>query len=145
MLEESAQVIEAADGGVWVETVRQSACSSCSARKGCGQKLLSDIGQGARFRVLARNPRQLVLSPGDPVVLGLAESSLLTASALVYLLPLVTMAVAAVVAQWSGAAEGLVALAGMVGLGLGLLGVRHWGPGRSQDCRYQPEVLRKAA
>lgn len=145
MLEERALVIEVKGAGVLVETVRQSACASCSASKGCGQKLLSDLGQGARFQVLARNPRSLILQQGDSVVLGLEESSFLTASLMLYLLPLFAMMVLALVADWAALPEPLVILAGLGGLLGGLLVVRRWSAGVESGCRYQPEILRRAA
>ena len=145
MLEERAQVVEPSGGEVLVETIRQSACTACSASKGCGQKLLGDIGRGARFRVVARNPRGLILQQGDSVVLGLEESSFLSASLMVYLLPLLTMMLLALLADGGGLAEPLVVLAGALGLAGGLWGARRWGARSTTGCRYQPEVLRKVA
>ncbi len=142
MIEESGKVIAVTADGVLVETVRQSACNSCRAAKGCGQKLLASVGQGQRFEVLADNPRNLILQAGDQVVLGLAEGAFLKASALAYLLPLVVMIVAAVVAELSGQPEAVVAVAGLLGLALGF-GCLKWlvVPGGDQ-CQFNPEILR---
>ena len=142
MLEESAQVLTVTREGVWVETVRQSACGQCSAAKGCGQKMLASIGQGQRFEVLADNPRRLILQAGDRVVLGLAETAFLKASALAYLLPLVAMIVAAVIAEFIGVSEGGVAVAGLAGLGCGLVVTKLLVSTRSQECQYRPTILR---
>jgi len=144
MLEERAQVVETAGQDVLVETIRQSACASCNASKGCGQKLLSEIGQGERFRVLARNPQGYVLQQGDNVVLGLEEASFLSASVMVYLMPLIAMMMLALLADLMQLSEPLVALSGAVGLGGGLLVVRRWGAKAESGCRYRPEVLRKS-
>ncbi len=142
MIEEFARVVAITEQGIWVETVRQSSCSSCSAAKGCGQKLLAAVGQGQRFEVLADNPRKLILQTGDRVVLGLAETALLQASALAYLLPLVTLIIAAVLADLSGQPEALIALFGVLGLALGL-GVMKWVVGFGiKRGQFQPEILR---
>ena len=44
MLKESGKVVSIEDDGLWVETIQQSTCGSCRAKKGCGQQLLSKIG-----------------------------------------------------------------------------------------------------
>lgn len=142
MIEETGEVVAVSEEGVLVQTVRQSACSSCSAAKGCGQKLLASVGQGQRFEVLAENPLKLTLQTGDQVVLGLAETALVKASMLAYLLPLVLLAVFAGVAEWLGAAESMVILFALVGLAAGLLGMK-WMVSGSSCNQYQPQVLRQ--
>lgn len=142
MIEETGQVVAITEQGVLVQTVRQSACSSCSAAKGCGQKLLASVGQGQRFEVLADNPMKLPLQSGDQVVLGLAETALLKASMLAYLLPLLSLAVFAAVAEYMQVPEYMVVISAVVGLGAGLLAMR-WqvSAGQSSE-QYQPQILR---
>ena len=142
MIEESGVVLSVAEDGVVVETIRKSSCGQCSAAKGCGQKILASIGQGQRFEVLATNPRNLILQQGDEVVLGLAESALLKASAMAYLLPLVLMIVAATFSELAGISEGGVAFSGIGGLFLGL-GVTRWlTKSDGKGCQHHPEILR---
>ncbi|MDF3932676.1 SoxR reducing system RseC family protein, partial [Pseudomonas citronellolis] len=43
MIEEQGRVIGVEPGAVWVETLRQSTCSACNARAGCGQGLLQQL------------------------------------------------------------------------------------------------------
>lgn len=143
MIEETGRVLEVRSGGVMVETIRQSACSSCSAAKGCGQKMLASVGQGQSFEVLATNPRQLMINSGDQVVLGLAETALLKASMLAYLLPLLTMIALAGIGDLSGMADPWVAVLGGLGLFAGLLLVKSWVKQNSVSrCQYHPEILR---
>lgn len=87
MIEEQGRVVATEPGAVWVETVRRSTCSSCSANAGCGQGLMQRLGVGAgRARVRALS--DLSLRVGDAVVLGIHEDLLLRASVLFYLFPL---------------------------------------------------------
>ncbi len=143
MIEETGRVLEVRSNGVMVETIRQSACSSCSAAKGCGQKMLASVGQGQRFEVLASNPRRLIIDAGDQVVLGLAESALLKASMLAYLFPLIAMIVLAGAGELAGMADPWVALLGGLGLFAGLLLVKSWVKQNSDShCQYHPQILR---
>ena len=102
-------------GAVWVETVRRSTCSSCSANAGCGQGLMQRLGVGAgRARVRALS--DLSLRVGDAVVLGIHEDLLLRASVLFYLFPLLGFFVAALLATRAGLVEPLIIVSGLAGL-----------------------------
>ncbi len=68
MIEEQGRVVATEPGAVWVETVRRSTCSSCSANAGCGQGLMQRLGVGAR-RARVRALSDLSLRVGDAVVL----------------------------------------------------------------------------
>ncbi|MEH6469818.1 MAG: SoxR reducing system RseC family protein [Halopseudomonas sp.] len=141
MLTEQGQVIAIEPDGVRVETVRQSGCSSCRSKSVCGQKLLAEIGQGQRFQVLSSNPQQLILQPGDVVELGVEEASFLQASLMVYLMPLLGLVLASMVADALGAVESMVVACGVLGLLLGFAGVRWWSRRDRQSCRFQPQIL----
>jgi sigma-E factor negative regulatory protein RseC len=142
MLEESGQVISLEGEDVWVETIRQSACAGCTASKSCGQKLIAGLGQGQRFLVKAKNPAALSIKAQDQVVLGLPGNAFLNLSVLVYLTPLAGLLVGALAADLVTASDGLTAVAGLLGFGLGLVLVRWVGKRIEHQCRYQPVVLR---
>ncbi len=142
MIEEIGRVVSIAASGVVVETVRQSACDSCSASKGCGQKMIASVGQGQRFEVVANNPRQLILTVGDEVVLGLAEEAFLKASFLAYLFPLLFMIVAAVLADLMALSDIFIALSGFSGLAVGLVTLKFFVQSDHEHCQYHPEILR---
>ncbi|MEM6774279.1 MAG: SoxR reducing system RseC family protein [Pseudomonadota bacterium] len=133
MLTETGRVVGLDGETVWVETLRQSTCGACSARSGCGHGLLnSALPGGSRALVKARLHGDLrqPISLQDYVEVALPERSFLTAAAALYLLPLITAVLAALLAEafWSGAGASLdaaVALASLLGLGAGL-GVVHW-------------------
>ena len=43
MIEQQARVVEIKEGKLFLQVQRQSACGSCSASKGCGTSVLSNI------------------------------------------------------------------------------------------------------
>ena len=45
---ETGRVVAIERDGRWVETIRQSTCGSCAARKGCGHGLLNRYAYGKR-------------------------------------------------------------------------------------------------
>lgn len=141
MIEEQGRVVALETGAVWVETLRKSTCSSCSANAGCGQGLMDKLGVG-RDRGLVRALCDLQLRVGDPVVIGVREDLLVRGSLLVYLLPLLCLFAAASPAQGLGLAEPLVILCGLVGLGAGWLIVRWRSLRTAGDPALQPVVLR---
>ena len=138
MITETGRVVAAEADKVWVQTIRQSACQSCSARQGCGQRVLASVSGGKANQVLVNNT--LGVQVGDEVTLAIAESALLAASLWVYALPLVLLVVGAVLAQWLAPESEPIAIAGAaLGLVMGFAVARvcsHSG-GRS----YAPELV----
>ena len=116
MIEEQAIVIQTRGNHVEIKMQRQSACNHCDLNRGCGT--------GAIGRLLGHRSKPLIietslpLKMGDQVVLGMPDSSFLTASLLIYGLPLFTLVCSAMLGQllFNGS-EGLVlgfALSGFV-------------------------------
>lgn len=140
MIEETGKVVAVEEGAVWVETIRQSACQSCSARAGCGHSALSKLGRKAvHLRASARQPYAV----GDEVVIGVPESVVVTSSVLAYLMPLVIALVFALMADAGQASDGMTAVASLLGLALGFVILRWHFRRRQHDERYQPQVLRR--
>lgn len=142
MLEEQAIVVQIDSGAVWVETCRQSACQSCSAKSSCGHSLLSKMSSGQTQRLQVKTDK--VLSVGDQVVLGLSERAFIRGSALVYMLPLMAMMIGAVVGEQLSGQNSMMSFT-LAGLGLlaGFGFVRWYSWQHRQDAEYQPVVLRK--
>lgn len=102
-------------GQVQVKACASQGCGSCSLAGGCGQGLLS--------RWLSRRAPNLTLKtdvqlqPGDKVLLGLETTQLNRAAVLQFLLPLLTLLAAAMLAESLGITAGfklfLIALAGL--------------------------------
>ena len=147
MLEEQGTVSHIEDPYAWVETERNSSCASCAARSGCGTAVLAKVLGRRPAKVRAIN--RIGARAGDRVVLGLAERALLQGSAAVYLVPLGAMMVAAGVGEWLAsdlalaAAEALSVVAGLLGLGAGLVWLRRFSRRVRDDVRYHPVLIRK--
>lgn len=120
MITETGRVVAIEDDCLWVETIQRSACQSCSAEKGCGQKLVSRWGSNASYlRVLleGRNPASYHLD--ERVTLGIPERVVANGSLLVYLLPLVIMMAGVALGSYWSLTDGFIMLLALVGLLLG--------------------------
>lgn len=140
MIETTARVLAVEPGVAWVELRRGSACSGCSAGSGCGTAALAAVLGTSRRRLPVSDG--IGVAVGDRVVIGVAEGALTRASLLAYLLPLMTLLSAASLAQSTGAGEGAVALAGLLGLGLGMLGAGRLTRTAPAEETYRPRLLR---
>lgn len=142
MIEETGRVVAVEASAVWVETVRQSTCQSCSARQGCGHSLMERDRAGARARVRAMVDGHR-LQPGDQVVVGVPEGALMHGAVMVYLMPLVLLFAGALLgALISGPEQTLAAPFGVAGLLAGFLINRWYSQTRQADTRWQPRVMR---
>ena len=142
MLEENARVVAVEAGAVWVETVRRSTCSACSASAGCGQGLMEKLGVGERrgyVRALAAQDYAV----GDHVVIGIPEDLLVRSSLLVYLLPLLGLFGAALLAERLALGESFVILAGLGGFAACWWLARWRSRRHAGDPACQPVVLRR--
>lgn len=142
MIEENARVVSVEAGFAWVETARRSSCSGCAASSGCGTSVVAKLfGEGTnRFRV----SDGLGVEVGDQVVIGIADSALTRASLLAYMLPLLVLMLTAFAAQTAGAADGIVALVGILGLALGLFVTGLITGGSSAHACYRPVLLHRS-
>ena len=141
MLEEPGRVVAVEDGAVWVETLRRSTCSACSASAGCGQGLMEKLGVGQK-RGYVRALTDLRLVVGDGVVIGIREDLLVQSSLRVYLLPLLGLFAGAMLAQWLALAESFVILAALGGFLAVWWLVRRHSRQDVDDPARQPVVLR---
>lgn len=134
MLTEEARVIGVEPDGLWVETRKKSTCAQCSAKYGCGQKLLADYASTDMTCIKAffadRTPNRLWLN-GETVEIGIEEHALLLGTLVSYLVPLLSMLACCVVAAQFSSADWIVALSAMLGLALGALFAR-WHSARNQ-------------
>ena len=141
MIEEQGRVVAIERGAVWVETLRKSTCSSCSVKAGCGQGLFNQLGVKER-RGLVRALCDLHLKVGDGVVIGVQEDLLVRGSLLVYLLPLLGLLAAALMADQLGLSEPWVIVSALLGFFLACVAVRWRSRSVAADPSLQPVVLR---
>ena len=138
MLEQTAEVIRTASDGVWVQAVEPSGCGTCGGQ-GCSSRRIAELFQ--------RKPRNflvdcdLALAPGDRVVVGIADGSVLRSALRAYGLPLALMLVGALLAQAVQPGDGS-ALAGMlVGAAVGWLAGRGGRAARPVVLRREDKIL----
>ena len=145
MIEESARVVDIEGTQLVLEAEIKTSCQTCSAQKGCGTSLLSrHVGRKlSRFRI----ENTLNAKIGDEIIVGLSEQAMLRGSILVYLFPLLSMLLAAGVADaMLGQVPGrdlMVALAGFAGLGLAVLALRSKLAGTRSQQQLAPVAIRK--
>ena len=145
MLTETGRIVAIQEDGVWVETIRSSTCGACSLQKGCGHGLLSRIGEGWRgyIKVL---PGTLALSDcavNDRVRISIPEEVILRGSAVVYMVPLLSMLLGAGLSAglWPDGADLGAMLGALLGLGAGLALVRWHAWRHRYDSSLQPTLL----
>lgn len=144
MIEETGRVVAVQDHEVWIETVRTSSCSACSARSGCGQGLLARIKDGKRSHICLQTDLELAVD--DEVILGLPEQAFIRSSFLAYGLPLGMLILGVLLADSVlMLAEPWVILAALLGLATGFVALRVISRLAAARGDFQPQIIRKIA
>lgn len=139
MITETGKVVAVTDEHAWVQTIRASACQSCSARNGCGQKVLASATGGRANQVRVFNA--VGAQVGEEVTLGIDENALLSASLLVYAVPLLLMVLASMIGHQLSAGNDIAAMLGaFMGLAAGFLVSRQLQHRNTNS--YEPRLLR---
>lgn len=147
MITESGWVTAVESGALWVETIQRSTCDSCSAKKGCGQRVLAQLaGHTAQLRVAVPAGEKRIFSCGDEVEIGIAEHAVVASSMLVYLVPLLAALLLAALVDTLTASSvpwqtALVVAAAAAGLAAGGLWVRFKSRRWASDQRFVPVLL----
>lgn len=119
MIEQPATVVSIDEQQIWLDVERQSTCSGCKLRSGCGTGLLSrHVGQ--RFSRLAV-PRTQNLQVGEQVHVQIAEEELLQGALMMYLLPLLGLIAGAALVNLMSGPAWLEIISGLTGLTLGFI------------------------
>jgi sigma-E factor negative regulatory protein RseC len=119
MIETRARVISISDGKAWVEASLQQGCAACQSQSSCG---VSGLGKFfGRNKPPVALACDLAVQPGDSLVLSLAESDLLRAGILAYLLPTVLSVLGAVASTLSGFGDAAAVAAMLAGFAAGLV------------------------
>ena len=143
MIEEIGTITAVDDDHIWVETQIKSTCSGCQANDNCGTGVVAKAFAPKTDKLIFRCHQQAKV--GQKVKLGIPEQALLTASILVYFVPLLVLVATVLVAQAVLPAlglshEGYVMLAGAILTALTFLWVKSKVKA-DKDHQYQPRLL----
>ena len=126
-----------------LEIERKTACGLCGQTRGCGNSIWGKLFGHQTSAFKAQN--RINAKVGDSVIVGINEKALLKSALLLYILPLVTLFVGAILASQLWQTDASTMLGAVVGLVLGLL----WVKGHTMSNRYfslqQPVILRLAS
>lgn len=118
MIETRARVVAISNGKAWVEASSQQGCAACHAQGSCG---VSGLGKFfGRNKPPVAVACDLKVQPGDSLVLSLAESDLLRAGILAYLLPAVLSVLGAITTSLFGLGDAAAVAAMAAGFAAGL-------------------------
>ena len=102
MITQPAKVIDTFDSYCLVETIPKSACPRCAEGKGCGGGILAQAFANKIYRMQIPYSSSLdhqdISQPaiGSAVLVGMSSNGLLLASMVMYLLPLLSMIIVAI-------------------------------------------------
>ncbi|MBN1883345.1 MAG: SoxR reducing system RseC family protein [Deltaproteobacteria bacterium] len=140
MISETGKVIEAKDGTALVLVERSAACQGCAAQGVC-----HTLGGGTDARITVNN--DLNAKVGDLVELSIRESSLVSASFIVYMVPVAGLFAVAALAgwlapRWGWDPEASAAAGAVVGLAASLFGIRLFHPVLDRSDTLKPVITR---
>lgn len=150
MLTETGRIVACDAQGLWVETIRQSTCGSCSANKACGHSLINSISDGTRslIRVLPGTHSIEQCNINDDVRISIPEEAILRGSFVAYMVPLIGMLVGALLGaellQLSPlmlGSDAAAAVGAVAGLAAGFVLVRRHAHRHRDDASFQPVLL----
>lgn len=113
MIEEMGLVKKVEGNEVWIETQIKTTCGSCQAKSNCGTSVIAKVFNPKAELLRLKSPIELRV--GQQVKLGIPEETLVSASALVYLLPLCIFMLSIIVTQ------ALFSIHELISLGIGVL------------------------
>ena len=127
MIQETAVVTKQDSLGLWVEARREGQCHSCSAKNGCGHRLLNSVHSARinQLRVTSEDAAVLEkVKVGDCVTIGIEENQILKLSLLFYVVPLLSLLAFVVILNMLGFSELYLILVAGFGLFAGLKTVK---------------------
>lgn len=145
MIEEHAVVTALQNNFATLEIERRTACGLCGQTRGCGNAAWGKLLKHDSHAFTAQNP--INAQVGDGVVVGIQEQSVLSAMFFLYIVPLLTLFVGALLANCFFDNQFYVMLGAVLGLVLGFLWVKGHLIGQQQSGvayskKYQAVILR---
>lgn len=148
MTQETGRVVGKDKLAVWVETVSRGSCQNCSLKSGCGHGILNQLGSGRchHIRVLLGDIDPADVDIGDRVEIAIPDRVLVGGALLVYLTPLISLLVGAILASrglaaWIPDADVASFVGALSGFALGLIVVKCHSLLHYQRPGYQPVLV----
>jgi sigma-E factor negative regulatory protein RseC len=149
MIEERAVILSIghsshnlSDSTATLEIERKTACGLCGKTRGCGNSIWGKLFAHQSTAFKAQN--RINARVGDSVIVGIDERALLKSALLLYILPLVTMMIGAILMNEIVHNNAGSVIGALIGLVTGLV----WVKGHTTASRYfleqQPVILRLA-
>jgi sigma-E factor negative regulatory protein RseC len=145
MIEEQVVITSIDQGGAWVEGMQQSACGSCSAKAGCGQHTMTQLGRKVTLWLPLEHLSEEHLSDtvsfkvGQQVVVGLPEGAILRSTVVLYGVPLIALVLGAIIGHWAWGEVGSI-LMSVVFMLSGFKLAQYWSLNNKQY--WQPHFIR---
>ncbi len=143
LVEGIARVVAVENGQAWLVPEQSGSCGSCASSAGCGAKGIGTLTSRLEMRRFPMENR-VGLVVGERVVVGIAQDSLVKASLMVYVLPLVIAFAAGLSAQAVYGSDLVTMISMAAGLVLGFAGT--WLGARRISARgaMKPRLMRRA-
>lgn len=125
-----------------LEIERKTACGLCGKTRGCGNAIWGKLFAHQSTAFKAQN--LIHAHVGQSVIVGINEKALLKSALLLYLLPLVTMLIAAIIAMQVSNTDMSAMIGAVIGLLLGFVWVKGYTTSNQYFLFQQPVILRLA-
>lgn len=123
-----------------LEVVRKTACGLCGKTRGCGNALWGKIFAHKAVDFKAEN--SIDAKVGQSVIVGIDEHALMKSALLLYMVPLASMLLGAVLLSQVSSSDLVAMLGAIIGLVVGYLWVRAHTAGHTYYQSNQPKILR---
>jgi sigma-E factor negative regulatory protein RseC len=145
MIEEHAIILNIEDLGndqsvATIEVVRKTACGLCGKTQGCGNAIWGKLFAHKTTSFKAQN--NINAKTGQHVIVGIDEKALMKSALLLYIVPLATMFVGAILASQISNSDLTAMIGAVIGVLLGYFWVKAHTTGRSYYQSHQPKILR---
>lgn len=137
MQQESAQVTNIEGDYAFLKASRNSSCGSCSSKGSCGSFKLINSASASNPLIKVKNT--LNLNAGDIVQLDFSSSRLIQGTLLVYIIPILSLFVFAIIAKLI-IGEGASIVAGLAGLFIALFIVKKFISQENISTQFTPNV-----
>jgi sigma-E factor negative regulatory protein RseC len=144
MIKENGIVTKADPSTAWIKTIRTQACESCASKKSCGTS-------GSFEEVIIKVKNSIHVKKGDHVVVGLETKHMLFLTFLLYVFPIISLTIGAVIGNnliapsFQQDPSFVSMVTGLIFFGLAFCLIRMKNNSLSQKKEYKPFLVRKKA